>query len=111
MLTERGAIVTTDEMKTSVPNVWAAGDVNGKVMLAHTGYREGEVAVNNILGKADKINYNTIPSVIYTNPEVAAVGETIESAKAKKLDAVSHTLTMKYSGRYIAEKRRRRRHY
>jgi dihydrolipoamide dehydrogenase len=103
VLTERGAIVTTDEMKTSVPNVWAAGDVNGKVMLAHTGYREGEVAVNNILGKADKINYNTIPSVIYTNPEVAAVGETTESAKAKKLDAVSHTLTMKYSGRYIAE--------
>ncbi|MGI6742150.1 MAG: dihydrolipoyl dehydrogenase [Eubacteriales bacterium] len=103
VLTERGAIVTTDEMKTSVPNVWAAGDVNGKVMLAHTGYREGEVAVNNILGKADKINYNTIPSVIYTNPEVAAVGETSESAEAKKLDAVSHTLTMKYSGRYVAE--------
>jgi dihydrolipoamide dehydrogenase len=103
VLTERGAIVTTDEMKTSVPNVWAAGDVNGKVMLAHTGYREGEVAINNILGKADKINYNTIPSVIYTNPEVAAVGETSESAEAKKLDAVSHTLTMKYSGRYVAE--------
>ncbi len=103
ILTERGAIVTTDEMKTSVPNVWAAGDVNGKIMLAHTGYREGEVAVNNILGKSDRINYNSIPSVIYTNPEVAAVGETSESAKAKNLDVISQTLTMKYSGRYVAE--------
>ena len=103
VLTERGAIVTTDDMKTSVPNVWAAGDVNGKIMLAHTGYREGEVAVANMLGGHQKVNYSSIPSVIYTNPEVASVGKTEDSAKAKGIDAVSETITMKYSGRYVAE--------
>ena len=100
---ERGAIVTNEQGKTNVPGVWAAGDVNGKSMLAHTAYREGEVCINNILGKKDKVNYNSIPSVIYTNPEVASVGETEESAKEKKLDVSIQTVTLKYSGRYIAE--------
>ena len=100
---ERGAIVTDEYGKTNVPGVWAAGDVNGKSMLAHTAYREGEVCINNILGKKDRINYNSIPSVIYTNPEVAMVGETTESAKAKGLDVKIETVTLKYSGRYIAE--------
>ena len=101
--TERGAIVTNEMGKTNVPGVWAAGDVNGKSMLAHTAYREGEVCINNILGKKDKVNYNSIPAVIYTNPEVASVGETAESAKEKGLDVDIQTVTLKYSGRYIAE--------
>ena len=100
---ERGAIVTNEFGKTNVPGVWAAGDVNGKSMLAHTAYREGEVCINNILGKKDRINYNSIPSVIYTNPEVACVGETADTVKAKGLDATVQTVTLKYSGRYIAE--------
>ena len=100
---ERGAIVTNEMGKTNVPGVWAAGDVNGKSMLAHTAYREGEVCINNILGKKDKVNYNSIPAVIYTNPEVASVGETTESAKEKGLDVNVQTVTLKYSGRYIAE--------
>ncbi|NLE13097.1 MAG: dihydrolipoyl dehydrogenase [Clostridiales bacterium] len=103
VLTERGAIVTAPTGKTNVPGVWAAGDVNGRSMLAHTAYREGEVAINNILGKKDSVNYDSIPSVIYTNPEVAAVGETSESIKEKGLDASAHSLTMRYSGRYVAE--------
>ena len=100
---ERGAIVTNEYGKTNVPGVWAAGDVNGKSMLAHTAYREGEVCINNILGKKDRINYNSIPAVIYTNPEVASVGETSETVKEKGIDARVETLTLKYSGRYIAE--------
>ena len=100
---ERGAIVTNEFGKTNVPGVWAAGDVNGKSMLAHTAYREGEVCINNILGKKDRMNYNSIPSVIYTNPEVACVGETADTVKAKGLDASVQTVTLKYSGRYIAE--------
>lgn len=103
VLTERGAIVTNDRGQTNVAGVWAAGDVNGRSMLAHTAYREGEVAINNILGKKDSVNYDAIPSVIYTNPEVAAVGETEESAKAKGLDVITKTVTLKLSGRYIAE--------
>ncbi|MBE6630465.1 MAG: dihydrolipoyl dehydrogenase [Ruminococcaceae bacterium] len=103
LVLERGAIVTNEYGKTNVPGVWAAGDVNGKSMLAHTAYREGEVCINNILGKKDRINYNSIPSVIYTNPEVACVGETADTVKAKGLDASVQTVTLKYSGRYIAE--------
>lgn len=101
--TERGAIVTDDRMMTNVANVYATGDVNGKVMLAHTAYRESEVAINNILGKKDLMRYNVIPSVIYTNPEVGSVGETEESAKAKGLDVKVVSIPMTYSGRYIAE--------
>ena len=103
VLTERGAIVTNEKMETNVAGVWAAGDVNGKLMLAHTAYREGEVAVNNMLGKPDRVNYLSIPSVIYTNPEVASVGETTETVKAKGLDAKVESYTLKYSGRYVAE--------
>ena len=90
-------------METNVAGVWAAGDVNGKSMLAHTAYREGEVAVNNMLGKADRVNYNAIPAVIYTNPEVASVGETTETVAAQGLDAKVESYTLKYSGRYVAE--------
>jgi dihydrolipoamide dehydrogenase len=100
---ERGAIVTDDMMRTNVANVYAVGDVNGKVMLAHTAYREAEVAVNNITGKKDRMRYNVIPSVIYTNPEVGSVGETEESAKAKGLDVKGVSIPLTYSGRYIAE--------
>ncbi len=100
---ERGAIVTDEQMRTNVANVYACGDVNGKVMLAHTAYREAEVAINTILGKKDAMRYNVIPSVIYTNPEVGSVGETEESAKAKGLDVKCVNIPLTYSGRYIAE--------
>ena len=103
VLTERGAIVTDEYCKTNVPGVWAAGDINGRVMLAHTAYREGEVAVDNMCGGHDRVNYLSIPSVIYTNPEVASVGETEETVKAKGLNAQIKSVTLKYSGRYVAE--------
>lgn len=100
---ERGAVITDDTMRTNVANVYAAGDVNGKIMLAHTAYREAEVAVNNMLGKKDRMRYNVIPSVIYTHPEAGTVGETEESAKAKGLDVKTVSIPMTYSGRYVAE--------
>ena len=100
---ERGAVVTDEYCKTNIPGVWAAGDVNGKSMLAHTAYREGEVAVANMLGGRERVNYLSIPSVIYTNPEVASVGETSESIAAKGLNAKTTSVTLKYSGRYVAE--------
>lgn len=99
----RGAIVTDDKMETNVPNVYAVGDCNGKIMLAHTAYREAEVAVNNILGKKDRVNYNSIPSVIYTDPEVASVGDTKESAQKKGMKVKEVNVPMTYAGRYVAE--------
>lgn len=101
--TERGAVITDDSGRTNVPGIWAAGDVNGRLMLAHTAYREGEVAVSDMLGVRDRVDYRAIPSVIYTNPEVATVGETAESARAAGLEVEEHTMSLRYSGRYIAE--------
>ena len=101
--TERGAIITDRYSKTNVAGVYAAGDVNGRMMLAHVAYREAEVAINNILGKKDIMRYDAVPSVIYTNPEVGTVGETEESAKAKGIDIEVANITMNYSGRYVAE--------
>ena len=79
-------IKVDEHMRTNIPGVYAAGDVTGFSMLAHTASREGEVAVNNILGKPDHMRYNAIPGVVYTNPEVAGVGITEEEAKAKGVD-------------------------
>ncbi|MDI3506013.1 MAG: dihydrolipoamide dehydrogenase, partial [Bacteroidota bacterium] len=79
----RGGIKTDEKMRTNVPGVFAAGDVTGFSLLAHTASREGEVVVNNLVGRQDRMRYNAIPGVVYTNPEVAGVGETEESAKAK----------------------------
>jgi dihydrolipoamide dehydrogenase len=100
---ERGAIPTDEEMKTNVPGVFAVGDINGKSMLAHTAYREAEVAVNVIAGEKDRMNYDAIPAVIYTNPELSSVGESEESAKAKGIKVKVVKLPLIFSGRYIAE--------
>lgn len=100
---ENGAVITDEYMKTNVAGLFAAGDVNGKSMLAHTAYREGEVAVNQMLGRRDVMRYDAIPSVIYTNPEAASVGETLAGAQAKGYDAYETALSMRYSGRFLAE--------
>ncbi|MFV0390396.1 MAG: dihydrolipoyl dehydrogenase [Paludibacteraceae bacterium] len=98
-----GGIKVDERMRTNVPNVFAAGDVTGFSLLAHTASREGEVVVNNLTGRADKMRYNAIPGVVYTNPEVAGVGETEKSAKAKGIAYKTAKLPMAYSGRFIAE--------
>ena len=96
-------IKVDEKMRTNIPGVYAAGDVTGFSMLAHTASREGEVAVNNILGKDDRMRYNAIPGVVYTNPEVAGVGLTEAEAKAKGVDYKVVKLPMAYSGRFVAE--------
>lgn len=101
--TVRGSIPTDNFGRTNISGVYAAGDVNGKSMLAHTAYREAEVCINNILQKKDTMRYNAIPAVIYTYPEVASVGETEETAKEKGMEIQTVKLPMIYSGRYVAE--------
>lgn len=100
---ENGCVKVDEYGKTNIPEVYAAGDVNGSFMLAHTAYREAEVCINNIMGKRDIMRYNAIPSVIYTNPEVACIGETEETAAQKGIDFETANLSMRYSGRYVAE--------
>lgn len=81
--TERGAIVTDNTLKTSVSNIYAIGDVNGKAMLAHTASMEGIVAVENICGEKAVMDYDKIPSAIYIQPEIASVGLTEKQAAEK----------------------------
>lgn len=99
----RGGIKVDEKMRTNVPGVFAAGDVTGFSLLAHTASREGEVVVNNLTGRNDIMRYNAIPGVVYTNPEVAGVGETEESAKAKGISYKVIKLAMSYAGRFVAE--------
>ena len=100
---EKGYIQVNDRMETNVPGVYAVGDCNGKLMLAHTAYREAEVAVNHMLGIKDEMRYEVVPSVIYTDPEVASVGESKASAEAKGMNVKEIKVPMVYSGRYVAE--------
>ncbi|MBQ5644194.1 MAG: dihydrolipoyl dehydrogenase [Bacteroidaceae bacterium] len=99
---ERG-IKVNDVMQTSLPNVYAAGDVTGFSLLAHTASREAEVAVNHMLGIEDCMEYNAIPGIVYTNPEVAGVGITEEQAASAGVEYRLHKLPMTYSGRFVAE--------
>lgn len=99
----RNGIKVDEKMRTNVPGVFAAGDVTGFSLLAHTASREGEVVVNNLTGRNDIMRYNAIPGVVYTNPEVAGVGETEESAKEKKIAYKVAKLSMAYAGRFVAE--------
>ena len=102
-LDANGGVHTDEKMQTNVPGIFAAGDVNGISMLAHTAYREAEVAVNVIRGINDTMRYGAIPSVIYTNPEAASVGETEETATEKGLNVKTVKLPLLFSGRYQAE--------
>lgn len=99
----KGGIKVDEKMRTNVPGVYAAGDVTGFSLLAHTASREGEVVVNNLLGRNDIMRYNAIPGVVYTNPEVSGVGETEETARAKGLKYKIAKLPMAYAGRFVAE--------
>ncbi len=81
-LDERGAIVVDGDCKTNLPNVWAIGDVVRGPMLAHKAEEEGVAVAERIAGQQGHVNFNTIPWVIYTSPEIAWVGQTEEQLKA-----------------------------
>ena len=101
--TERGSILVNGQMESSLPRVYVCGDLTGFSLLAHTAVREAEVAVHAILGKTDTMSYRAIPGVVYTNPEIAGVGQTEESLIAKGIAYRAVKLPMAYSGRFVAE--------
>jgi dihydrolipoamide dehydrogenase len=103
VLFSRDGIETNEFCETNVEGIYAIGDVNGKVMLAHTAYREADVCVHRILGVDDAVDYANIPSVIYTNPEIASTGETEKSAGEKGYEYETVKVSMRHSGRYLAE--------
>jgi dihydrolipoamide dehydrogenase len=99
----RGGIKIDEHCRTNIPNVYAAGDVTGFSMLAHTASREGEVAISHIAGKPDRMRYKAIPGVVYTNPEVAVVGLSEEEAREAGMEVEVQKLPMVYAGRFVAE--------
>ena len=99
----RNGVKVDEYLQTSHPGVYACGDITGYSLLAHTAIREAEVAINHILGVEDRMNYNSVPGVVYTNPEVAGVGKTEEEATKQGIPYRVTKLPMAYSGRFVAE--------
>lgn len=81
-ITDRGAILVNDRMETNVPGIYAIGDVTGQYMLAHVASHQGIVAAANATGGSAQMHYNAVPAVIFTDPEIATVGMTLEQAEA-----------------------------
>jgi dihydrolipoamide dehydrogenase len=99
---ERGFIFVNDYCETEAPRVYAIGDVVRGPMLAHKGSEEGVMVAERIAGKKAQMNYDTIPSVIYTHPEIAAVGKTEQELKADGIEYKSGMFPFAASGRALA---------
>ena len=101
--TERGCIVVDDNMQTSVKGVYAVGDVNGRCMLAHAALMQGMRCVNHILGRADGIRLDFMPSAVFSNPEAAAVGLTEAQCREAGMDYAVRKIPFRANGRAVAD--------
>lgn len=99
----RNGVKVNEHMQTSLPNVYACGDITAFSLLAHTAVSEAEVAIDHILGKAHPMSYKAIPGVVYTNPEIAGVGRTEEELQAAGVAYTVKKIPMAFSGRFVAE--------
>ncbi len=99
---ERGFVFVNDYCATEAPGVWAVGDIVRGPMLAHKGSEEGVMVAERIHGKAAQLNYDVIPSIIYTHPEVAAVGKTEQDLKAEGVDYKAGSFPFAAIGRAMA---------
>jgi dihydrolipoamide dehydrogenase len=98
-ISEKGIVEVNDHLQTNVPNIYAIGDVVRGAMLAHKAEEEGAMVAEILAGQKPHINYNLIPGVVYTWPEVAAVGQTEEQLKASGVDYKAGTFPFKALGR------------
>ena len=99
---ERGFVFVNDYCATEAPGVWAVGDIVRGPMLAHKGSEEGVMVAERIHGKAAQLNYDVIPSIIYTHPEVAAVGKTEQDLKAEGVEYKAGSFPFAAIGRAMA---------
>ena len=99
----RNGVKVNEYMQTSLPNVYACGDITAFSLLAHTAVSEAEVAIDHILGKLHAMSYKAIPGVVYTNPEIAGVGRTEDELQAAGVDYQVKKIPMAFSGRFVAE--------
>ncbi len=98
-ITDRGMVEVNDHLQTNIPNIYAIGDVVRGAMLAHKAEEEGAMVAEILAGQKPHINYNLIPGVVYTWPEVAAVGQTEEQLKASGVAFKSGSFPFKALGR------------
>jgi dihydrolipoamide dehydrogenase len=96
-------IKVDERMRTNLPGIYAVGDVTGKSLLAHSAYRMGEVAVDAILGGSQIMRYDAIPWAVYSLPEASGAGLTESGAKARGIDVSCASVSLKFSGRFVAE--------
>lgn len=98
-LDERGFVKVDERYRTSAPNVYAIGDVIGGLMLAHKAIEEGVALAEQLAGHHAQVNYNAVPSVVYTTPEIAWVGKSEEQAKAAGFQVKTGVSSFMASGR------------
>ena len=99
-----GAVKVDERMRTNVPHVYAVGDVNGLVMLAHAASYQGRIAVDDILGNPTSFKRNVIPSVAYASPEAATVGIGIDEARSKPDEYTVGSFDFAHNGKALAER-------
>jgi len=100
----KNGIKVNQFMQTSLPNVYACGDITAFSLLAHTAVSEAETAIKHILGKVGEgMNYDAIPGVVYTNPEIAGIGKTEEELQNANIPYTLKKIPMAFSGRFVAE--------
>jgi len=99
---EKGFVLVDECCRTNISNIYAIGDVTGKLQLAHVASRQAAVAANNIVGKPDSEDYSIVPSSIYTHPEIASVGMTTEQAQEKGIKIKTATFPLMASGMAMA---------
>jgi dihydrolipoamide dehydrogenase len=99
----RQGIIVDDRMRTNIPGVYAAGDVTGKSLLAHSASRMAEVAVMNMFGDGSRMRYNAVPWAVYTLPEVAGCGMTEAEAEAAGYSIKTASAQLRSNGRFLAE--------
>lgn len=102
MVTDKGEIVTSDDMRTNVPHIYAVGDVTGNWWLAHVASHQGLVAASNAIGIPARMHYNAVPSVIFTEPEIGTVGITLEEALQKGYQATVGSFPFEFLGKSLA---------
>lgn len=100
---ERNALWVDESLRTSLPHIYAPGDVNGKYLLAHVAYKEAEVVVDNIVGEKKRMDYRFVPNCIFSFPEIASVGFTEEEAKERGYEVKIGKFPFRANGKALIE--------
>jgi dihydrolipoamide dehydrogenase len=101
---DRGAILVNDKLETNVPGIYAIGDATGKFLLAHVASHQGIIAASNAMGRPATMHYNAVPAVIFTMPEIATVGLTLEQAQEAGYEASLGKFPFQALGKSVATK-------